>query len=200
MKKIPQVLIATRFLLGPFMILLSYRFGEQVRASLVLLMFLGLLTDVFDGIIARKYEVSSEKLRRMDSQTDLFFWLCVGWCAWLLSPKLIIAHRLSIIVIFAMELCTYLFSFAKFGKETCTHAFLSKLWGITLLIAFVSLIGFDHAGVPFYLAVIFGIIGHVDVYLIIFFLPNWTYDVPSSYHAYLIRKGKSFTKSKWLNS
>ena len=87
----------------------------------------------------------------------------------------------------------------KFRKETCTHALLSKLWGITLLVAFVSMIGFGHAGIPFFLAVFFGIVGHIDVYLIIYFLPKWTHNVPSSYHAYLIREGKSIKRHKLFN-
>jgi len=199
MKKLPVVLIATRLLLGPIMIAIAYSQVNKERVVLVSLMIIGLLTDIFDGIIARKYNVSSEKLRRMDSQTDLFFWLCVGWCAWLLNPEIIKNNYGSIILIFVMEALTYVFSIAKFGKETCTHALLSKLWGITLLVAFVSMIGFGYAGIPFFLAVFFGIIGHIDVYLIIYFLPKWTHDVPSSYHAYLIKRGNSIKRNKWFN-
>lgn len=195
----PYLLILFRLVLGPIMICLTYNPVNHLRMILVVLIFLGLLSDIFDGIIARKTGVSSEKLRRMDSQTDLIFWLCVGWCTWLLNPEIIISNKYSIALIFIMEALTYAFSIAKFGKETCTHAFLSKLWGITLLIAFVSMIGFAYGGVSIFLAVLFGIIGHVDVYLIIYFLPKWTHDVPSSYHAYLIKKGKPFKKHKWLN-
>lgn len=199
MKKVPFLLIPIRLVLGFVMILIANNNFMYVRLILVLLMIFGLLTDIFDGIIARKVGVSSEKLRRMDSQVDLIFWLCVGWCAWLLNPEIILDHKYAIISIFIMEGLTYVFSILKFGKETCTHALLSKLWGITLLIAFVSMIGFGHAGIPFFLAVFFGITGHIDVYLIIYFLPKWTHDVPSSYHAYLIRTGKTIKRHKWFN-
>lgn len=199
MKNIPILLIAFRLLLGPILIMLTYNYGSEIRKELIFLIFLGLLSDIFDGIIARKFGVSSEKLRRMDSQVDLVFWICVGWCTWLLNPEIIIEHKYAIISIFVMEGLTYVFSILKFGKETCTHALLSKLWGVTLLIAFVSMIGFGHAGIPFFLAVFFGIVGHIDVYLIIYFLPKWTHDVPSSYHAYLIREGKSIKRHKLFN-
>lgn len=197
--KIPQLLILFRLLLGPTIILLTYKLGNSIRTELVVLIFLGLFSDILDGIIARKYKVSSEKLRRMDSQTDLIFWICVGWCAWILNPEIILNNKYAIILIFLMEGLTYVFSILKFGKETCTHALLSKLWGITLLVAFVSIIGFGYGGVSIFLAVSFGIIGHIDVYLIIYFLPEWTYDVPSCYHAYLIKKEIPFKKNKWFN-
>lgn len=179
--------------------MLTYNFGNEIRKELVVLIFMGLLSDVFDGIIARRLGTSSEKLRRMDSQTDLVFWLCVAWCSWVLNPEIIIENAVPIIVIFIMEALTYVFSFLKFGKETCTHALLSKLWGITLLLAFVGMIGFGYSGFTFLLAVIFGIIGHIDVLLIILILPKWTFDVPSSYHAYLIRRGIPFKKNKLFN-
>ncbi len=185
--------------MGPILITLTYNFGNEIRKELILLVFLGLLSDIFDGIIARRLGISSEKLRRMDSQTDLVFWLCVAWCSWILNPEIIIENAYSIAVIFIMEVLTYVFSFMKFRKETCTHAILSKLWGVILLLAFVSMIGFGHAGIPFFLAVFFGIVGHIDVYLIIYFLPKWTHDVPSSYHAYLIREGKSIKRHKLFN-
>ncbi len=90
-------------------------------------MFLGLLSDIFDGIIARKYGVSSVRLRRMDSQVDLVFWLAIGFSCYLLNPEIIKEHKIGIISIFVMEAMCYLISFLRFKKETCTHAFLSKI-------------------------------------------------------------------------
>lgn len=197
--KTPQLLILFRLLLVPIMIFLTYKSGNEIRTELVILLFFGLLSDIFDGIIARKLGVSSEKLRRVDSQTDLIFWLCVAWCSWLLNPEIVLANKYSILLIFIMEALTYLYSILKFGKETCTHALLSKLWGITLLIAFTAMIGFGYSGFAFAIAIFFGIIGNIDVLLIIFFLPKWTQDVPSCYHAYLIKEGIPIKRNKLFN-
>lgn len=199
MKNIPIILIGFRFFLGPVMIFIAYNQGDAARILLVILLFLGILSDIFDGIIARKAGVSTERLRRMDSQIDVVFWLCTGWCAWLLNPEIIIHNRYAIITVFAMEGLTYVFSFLKFGKETCTHALLSKFWGITLFTAFVSMIEFGHGGIPLALAIIFGVISHIDVYLIILLLPKWTHDVPSAWHAWQIRQGKSIKRNKMFN-
>lgn len=199
MKQLPLLLIGFRLMLGPLMIFLTYTYSNTIRLVLVVLLLLGLLSDIFDGIIARNAGVSSAKLRRMDSQTDLVFWLCAGWCSWLLNPEIIIANKYPIVTIFVMEGLTYVFSILKFGKETCTHALLSKLWGITLFAAFVSIIGFGYGGTSLALAVIFGIISHIDVYLIILFLPRWTHDVPSAWHAWQIRQGREIKKKKLFN-
>ncbi len=98
-----------------------------------------------------------------------------------------------------MEVACYVISLVRCKKETCTHAFLSKLWGITLLIAFTCLIGFNHAGIPFTLAIITGLISHIDRILITLILPKWTRDIPSAKPAYLIRKGIKLKRIDLLN-
>jgi len=196
---IPIALIVFRFLLAPIILLLAYVVGESAKTIIVILMYLGLLSDILDGIIARKQNISSAKLRRLDSQTDMIFWLSIGFATWILYPKLISDNSALIWTILGMEIACYVISFIKFKRETCTHAFLSKLWGITLLVAFTSLIGFNHAGIPFALAIIMGLISHIDRILITLILPKWTHDIPSAYHAYLIRKGIAFKRNEYLN-
>jgi CDP-diacylglycerol--glycerol-3-phosphate 3-phosphatidyltransferase len=196
---IPQTLILFRFLCAPFILSAAYFVGEEAKPLILVLMYLGLLSDILDGIVARKMNVSSAALRRMDSQTDMIFWLSIGFATWMLYPQLIRDNALAIYTILAMEAAVYAISLLKFKRETCTHAFLSKLWGITLLIAFTSLIGFNHAGIPFFAAITMGLVSHVDRILITLILPEWTHDIPSTYHAYLIRKGVKFKRNEYLN-
>jgi len=199
MKKLPYLLIAARFVLAPVILLLAYGKGTESRFLIVGLMYFGLLTDIFDGIIARKTGVSAEKLRRLDSQTDLVFWLSLGLASYFLNPELIKSEWQGILLIFIMEALCYIVSISKFRKETCTHAFLSKMWGLSMLIAFTYLIGFQQTGWAFYLAVGLGFVSHIDVILIVLLLPKWQYDVPSSYHAWKIRNGKERKKTVFFN-
>lgn len=199
MKKLPISLITFRFLAAFVILFLGLKFGLNARKPILWLMYLGLFSDIFDGIIARKQGVSSEKLRRLDSQTDLIFWLSIGVVTYFLFPNLIIENKNPIIIIFVMEAMCYLISFYKFGKETCTHAFLAKLWGLSLLSAFTFLLGFQYAGIPFYIAIFLGLISHIDRIFITIILPEWQHDIPSSYHAWLIRKGKNIKKNSLLN-
>lgn len=196
---LPLALIIFRLSLAPIILGLAYYVGESAKLLILVLMYLGLISDILDGIIARKMQVSSTRLRRMDSQTDMVFWLSIGFATWILYPQLIHEHAGAIWMILGMEAMVYAISIYKFKKETCTHAFLSKLWGITLLIAFTSLIGFNHAGIPFLAAIFMGLISHVDRILITLLLPVWTHDIPSAYHAYLLRNGLTFKRNKYLN-
>ena len=162
-------------------------------------MYFGILTDIFDGIIARKVGVSSEKLRRMDSQTDLIFWLSLGFASYFLNPELIKNEWPGILLLFVMEALCYVISIWKLGKETCTHALMSKMWGLSLLIAFTYVIGFQEVGWAFYFTIGLGLVSHIDVILIVVILPKWQFDVPSCYHAWKIRNGKQRKKTIFFN-
>lgn len=196
---IPMLLITLRFLFAPLIIGLAYFKGVESTFAITILMLLGLLSDILDGIVARYQNISSEKLRRLDSQVDMVFWFSIGIATWLIYPRLIQENSIPIRFILIMEGMCYVISLVKFGKETCSHAFLSKLWGISLFIAFASLLGFNHAGLPFQMAIILGVVSHVDRMLITLILPKWTHDIPSAYHAYLIRKKIPFKRNKYLN-
>lgn len=199
MKKIPLLLIILRLVLAPIVIFIAFKLKQEGRLSIIILMYLGLFSDIFDGIIARKLNVQTEKLRRLDSQIDLVFWIAIGVSVWILYPELIKQNSIFISLIFIMEALCYAISFIKFGKETCTHALISKLWGITLVIAFTSLIGFNYAGIPFYTCIVIGLLSHLDVILIILLLPKWDHDIPSFYHALQIRKGIPIKRNKLFN-
>lgn len=196
---IPLLLIFFRLLLAPTVILLAYILGENAKVSIVILMYLGLFSDIFDGIIARKQNISSEKLRRLDSQVDVVFWLAICVSTWILYPQLVATNAFWILCIIAMEVLSYSICLLRFGKEPCIHAIISKFWGISLLIAFTSLIGFSYAGIPFYIAIFLGLVAELDVLLIIIILPQWTHDIPSAYHAWRIRQGKEITRKKIFN-
>ena len=199
MKQIPLLLIAFRFLLAPIMLGLGYFYKTTYRELIVVLLIAGLLSDILDGIIARKQNASTATLRRLDSQTDMIFWLSAGFTAWFIWPDIIRENNFVIYILLGMETMCYLVSFLKFGKETCSHAYLSKFWGLTLLAAFIDLIWNGNAGFLFYFCLIAGIISHIDRILITLILPKWQHDVPSTYHAWMIRKGKTFKKFSLFN-
>ena len=101
---IPVSLILFRLLLAPIILTLAYFIGESSKTAIVILMYLGLVSDILDGIIARKQKISSEKLRRMDSQTDMIFWLSIGFATWMLYPKLIADNAIVIWILIVRRL------------------------------------------------------------------------------------------------
>ena len=56
-KNIPNILTSIRIILTPFIIYLSY--VDNIIGALILV-FVASITDMFDGMIARKYHLTSD--------------------------------------------------------------------------------------------------------------------------------------------
>ena len=181
-------------LLVPVMPLTAYIGGESFKILIALFLFLGVLTDIFDGIIARKLGCATDKLRRMDSQTDICFWLAALASIYIVYPTVISGIRVSLTTLIITEIICYSVSLLKFKRETCTHSYLSKLWGLTLFIAFTNMIIAENTGISWNICFIVGIASQVEVIAILLILPEWRRDIKSSYSAWKIRRSYIDTK------
>jgi len=199
MKKIPLALIVIRALFGAIILLLGMLQVTRYREYIVVLMVIGLLTDIFDGIIARRLNVSTPSLRRLDSVTDQFFWLCIIGSAYIISPEFFKANAIKIYILGGAEALTYLVSFIKFRKEVATHAITSKIWTLTLLATLIQLVLSGNSGILFDICFYLGVLTRLEIVLILLILKEWSNDVPSLYHAILLRKGKTIKRNKLFN-
>jgi CDP-diacylglycerol--glycerol-3-phosphate 3-phosphatidyltransferase len=197
--KIPIGLIYSRLIVGLVILLFAYFQIASFNYIITLLIVIGLLTDIFDGIIARKLNVSNRKLRRMDSSVDQVFWICCLIGAYMICPQFFKANSVKLIIILVVETLTYVVSFLRFRKEVATHAIMSKVWTLFLMAAIIQVILSCNSYVLFELCFYVGIISRLEIVAILFILKNWTNDVPSIYHAVLIRQGKEIKRHKLLN-
>lgn len=199
MKKIPFLLIYSRIVIALVIIFLAWLKVDNYSFIITILILVGLLTDIFDGIIARKLNVSTEKLRIWDSNVDMFFWLSVIASIFYLRFELVKPHILPISILLILELLAYLISFIKFKRTIATHSLLAKLWTLTLLLFLIELI-LNSTSYTFVLCFVLGVISRVEIILIIATLKNWTTDVPSIFTVRKINNGQEIKKSKWFNS
>lgn len=189
MKNIPFLLIYCRLVIGIVISLFALFRPSYYEITIVFLMILGLLTDVFDGIIARKLNVSSEKLRVWDSNVDLIFWLCVIGSIFYLNAAFVLNNVIWLGSVIFLELLCYLFSFLKFKKSIATHSILAKFWTLTLLAFLIDLILNSASQIPFIICIAVGIISRLEIFFIIYKLHRWTTDVPSIFAVDKINQG-----------
>ena len=199
MKHIPIALIYTRLLLGFIIIACSMLAVPHYPALTITLLAIGLLTDIFDGIIARKLNISSQKLRRLDSTIDQIFFICVGIATFIQRPAFFKEHAVLLIILFATEAAAYLFSYLKFRKEIATHSIGAKLWTLLLFATLIQVIAQGHSSVLFLFCFWLGMLTRLEIIAIIFTLKVWTNDVPSVYHAVKLRHGKEIRRNKLFN-
>lgn len=198
MKKLPFALILLRLALAPLLLYLA-TLGQNYFPLIILCCYLALISDIFDGIIARHYHVATESLRLWDSNVDLIFWLCACCCIWIGFPSEIELRWSIIIPLLLLEWIPDIIYWLRFRKFGCAHNYFSKLFGIFLLLNFTLLFGFNSS-ILLTTTIILGLISQLDRILIALILPARTCDIPSAYHARLIKKGVPFKKYKLFHS
>lgn len=197
-KNLPFVLVWSRAALAMLVLCISIPRSSWAPNLIAWSIPLAVISDIFDGILARRWGVSSEKLRRLDSQIDLFYWLSLLVAFMLCVPGANAIFWPWIGIAVLTEITLYLTSFLRFGKEPCTHAYVSKAWCIVLASClFYSFINENTATMRF--ALIFGYVAQLDVLLILCVLPSWQKDIPSCYHAWQIRKGRAIRRYPLFN-
>jgi len=182
---VPLALTGLRALLAPLMVMLALWHPNPIAFGICLVA--AFLSDVFDGIIARRLGVATPTLRRLDSLADSVFYIAAVFAAWRLYPSVIHEHLAPLLALAMLEGLRYAFDLLKFRREASYHMWSSKLWGICLFAGFLALLAFGNAGWPVTLAIYAGIVADLEGLAISVILKKWKNDVPTFIHALRIR-------------
>jgi len=141
LRLVPFSLTTLRLFLAPLTCLIALHGSAAWQPPyFALILTTGLLSDIFDGIIARRLGVATPWLRKYDSFTDLIFWVAVLGACWWLHPVVIRAHGLGLALLAGAELAEYTIALCRFGSPPAIHGYLAKLWGLGLFAATVALL------------------------------------------------------------
>jgi phosphatidylserine synthase len=183
--KIPATLIVFRLVVAPLLVLDAL--DHQVTPWFIIGYLLAILSDICDGIVARRLEVSTPKLRQADSWADICLFVALAVSTYLVHPRVFTEFRLPLSVAAIAQATLFLTNLIKFGKLPCFHTYTAKAWGLTLVTATVSLFVFDNATF-LWLAIAMCLINSCEEIIMTLILPEWTHDVPSLFHAFTLHK------------
>ena len=184
--RIPLLLTASRALLAPVMLVLAWFYPRPPAFAACLV--LAFLSDVFDGIVARRLNVATPGLRRLDSIADSVFYVAALLAAWHLHTSELREYLPALVVLGAVEALRYAFDLWKFRREAAYHLWSSKLWGICLFVGFFSLLAIGRGGLFVGVPIYVGILVDLEGLAVSFVLRDWKSDVPSIVHAWRLRR------------
>jgi len=185
LERVPLALTALRAALAPVVVALAlawpapWAFGACLVTAFV--------SDVFDGVIARRLGIATPGLRRFDSLADSLFYVAALFAAWHLHPEALRAQAPALALLGVLELTRYVVDLRKFGKEASYHMWSSKLWGVALLAGFLALLVFDEPGGFVPAAIWVGVAADLEGLAISCVLSRWRTDVPTLWHALRLR-------------
>src|SRR5437588_127104 len=99
---LPAALIALRAALGPAII--AAVLASAPRYTVILLAAVGFLSDVADGIVARRIGIATERLRVADSRADACFYVGAAVAAWLAEPAIVHELRIPLLLLLVMQI------------------------------------------------------------------------------------------------
>jgi CDP-diacylglycerol--glycerol-3-phosphate 3-phosphatidyltransferase len=187
---LPSILVGFRFVLAPLLLLDAL---DHDTSWLFLIGYvLAVLSDIFDGILARRLGVSTAQLRQADSWADIGLYLAIAMSTWLVYPDVIHQFQMPFLLALAAQLSLFAISLIKFQRFPSFHTYTAKIWGLTLLLATVSLFGFGYA-TPIWLAIALCLINSLEEIAMTLLLPQWQCDILSIFHALNLRQSLSST-------
>ena len=173
-----------RLALAPALVLLAQ--SDAPGLVLALALVAGFVSDVLDGVVARRAGAVTPLLRRLDSVVDTVFYLGVAYATWHRHPAELRALALPILVVMGAEALNYAVAYARFRREASYHARSARLWGLLLFLALFLLLATGRATLlPVALAA--GMVAQVETLAITLLLPQWRHDVPSVWNARRLR-------------
>jgi phosphatidylglycerophosphate synthase len=183
--RIPAILITFRLVVAPLLVLDAL--DHQVTSWFIVGYLLAILSDICDGIVARRLGVSTSKLRQADSWADICLFLALAVSTFLVHPRVFTEFRLPLLVATIAQATLFLTNLIKFGKLPCFHTYTAKAWGLTLVTATVGLFVFGNA-MFLWLAIAMCLVNSCEEMIMTLILPQWTHDVPSLFHTFTLYK------------
>lgn len=185
-RQIPWLMASARAALGPVVVL-----GERCNWSggaLAAMVIAALVSDIYDGVLARRWKCDTAGVRMFDSMADTVFYACVGIALWFgRSPALRENAGLLFLLLIA-ELARYALDLAKFGKPASYHSWLAKIWGLLMAIAVVAAFATSGGGMLIRTSMAVGLLCNAEGFVISLILPRWTRDVKGFAAAMRLRR------------
>jgi CDP-diacylglycerol--glycerol-3-phosphate 3-phosphatidyltransferase len=186
LRAIPYALVGLRVAAAPGLVALAID-GRHPAAFIALLVF-AVATDVFDGVLARRFGTSTSRLRRLDSLADLSLYVPLLIVLAVLRPTTVASFAVPLSILAFGQGALYAASFARYGRAPSYHALTAKAWGLGLAVGFIEIYALGNAAAGLALIVALGVLNTLDELTMTALLPCWHADVLTIRDALALRR------------
>jgi CDP-diacylglycerol--glycerol-3-phosphate 3-phosphatidyltransferase len=121
---VANVLTVGRIVAAPCLLVAAWHGRHDIFFGLALYC---MLSDIFDGKIARALGQQSDFGARLDSWADLLMVLAGPFCAWWLEPQLFASEALWVAIVVGGNLLAIAIGFVKYRRLTSYHTRAARL-------------------------------------------------------------------------
>jgi phosphatidylglycerophosphate synthase len=195
--KIPHVLLYSRLVVAVLIILFSF---VKISPSIIVgLSIYALISDIFDGMLARRFNISTIEMRQLDTKIDTVFWFSCLFYLCVQQTQFLKSHIVELLILVFSELFIIGLGKLKFDERISYHTILSKCWALCLLWFFIDLVLNNTCGISFTVSFWYGLLVQFEILLIALILKTSHTDVPSILQAVKLRKGAKIRRNRFFN-
>src|ERR1700722_4299313 len=121
---IPWMMAAARAALGP--VLIAGAASSWNGFTLAGIVVGALVSDIYDGMLARRWRCDTAGVRLFDSMADTVFYVGGAVALWIGQPGVWRDYAGLLIPLLSLEALRFGWDFAKFGKPASYHSYLAK--------------------------------------------------------------------------
>lgn len=176
---ISNMLSASRLAMVPVLLVLAW---QGLQWAFVMVLVLSFVSDLLDGMIARRLGQASMLGAKLDSWGDFAVYMSLPLCAWWLVPDAFLRNRLYFAAAALSVVLPPLLAWVKFRGPSSYHTWMVKL---AVLVLGCSVTVFFAGGPdwPFRLAVPLGVLAGLEEIAITLVLREPRSNVHTVFHA-----------------
>ena|ERR1700722_523006 len=185
-RHIPWAMAAVRAALGP--LLFAGATCSWNGVTLAIIVVTALVSDIYDGVLARRWKCDTAGVRLFDSMADTVFYLFTAVALWVNQPRLCRSYWELLVALLGLEGARFAFDFVKFGKPASYHSYLAKTWGLMMAVAVVAAFAMHRGSVLVPAALGMGILCDLEGLAMSVVMPVWRKDMKTLAEAWRIRR------------
>jgi cardiolipin synthase len=171
---VPNILSSARILAAPVLVALAIARNESAFAWLLVA---ALLSDMADGLVARRFHLESSLGSLLDSIGDTLTLFAAVYGIWVFHPQVITGHAAAVTLAVALGLGENVVALLRYRRLSSFHTLLSKAAGYALGIFIGVLFIFGYQPWLFWLAIGASIASNLEEFFLLAMLPEWRSDV-----------------------
>ena len=183
---IPWSLLWLRLVLAPAIVGCAWN-RHMPGIWLGAVMVAALVSDIYDGKLARRWGTATTRLRVADSLVDTIFYIGVAVAVFWRHPELLRTNLWWLSTLLILETIRYAFDWLKFGRTASYHSYFAKAWGLLLGAAAIAALCFNSWLWLVTAAIIWGVACDVEGLMMSLLLRHWSSDVRTLRDAWKLR-------------
>lgn len=191
---LPNSLSLIRLISAPPLVWLAWRGHNGAFATCLVV---ALASDLLDGWLARRLQVTSPAGALLDSIGDMAVTLAILLSIWLLHPSVYESDGWVVYLVCTAWIAAHVASLWRYGRLASFHTWLVRI-GIAAFNVF-ALVLFLFSFQPWllYLAAVLSLLGVIEHFLLLALLREWTPDIPGGLiRVWRDRPGAGSTRQK----